>query len=171
MLQHPLCMWINYRHLLPRFPRVHQSTLVMRGTEEEATAGFMRAPTLMEPFIVPGEEGPAQGERGYKQWWVFALDITQQWRSTLWWFSLPPQAFLFAGLLPPCLSCRMSPHSPQQSSACVCFPDPTFWHPALVCSSGHPLRLGGQGRGQYTVYRSHSVLLPQTVAIFPSHRG
>ena len=68
----------------------------MRGAEEESTAGFMRAPTLMEPFIVPGEEGPAQGERGYKQWWAFALDITQQRHSTLWWFRLPSQAFLFA---------------------------------------------------------------------------
>ena len=164
-------MWINYRYLLPRFPRVHQSALVMRGAEEEATAGFMRAPTLMEPFIVPGEERPAQGERGCKQWWVLALDIIQQWRSTLWWFRLPLQAFLFAGLLPPCLSCRLSPHSPQQSSAWVCSPDLTFQHPALVCSGGHPPRLGGQGRGQYPVYTSHSVLLPQTVAMFFSHRG
>ncbi|XP_060996616.1 zinc finger protein 253-like [Dama dama] len=86
VLQPALGMWINYRPLLPRFPRVHQSTLEVRGAEEEATAGFMRAPTLMEPFLLPREEGPAQGERGYKQW--------------------------------------TSPHSPEQSSAWVCSPDP-----------------------------------------------
>ena len=76
----------------------------------------------------------------------------------------------FIELLPPSVSCRMSPHSPQQSSAWVCSPDLTFQHPALVCSSGHSLRLGGQGRGQYPVYRSHSLLLPQTVGVFSSHR-
>ena len=76
----------------------------------------------------------------------------------------------FIELLPPCLSCRMSSHSPQQSSAWVCSLDPTFQHPALVCSGGHPLRLGGQGRGQYPVYTSHSVLLPQTVGVFSFHR-
>ena len=76
----------------------------------------------------------------------------------------------FIQLLAPCVSCRMSPHGPQQSSAWVCSPDATFQHPALFCSSGHSLRLGGHGRGQYPVYRSHSVLLPQTVAMFSSHR-
>ena len=76
----------------------------------------------------------------------------------------------FIQLLAPCVSCRMSPHGPQQSSAWVCSPDATFQHPALFCSSGHSLRLGGHGRGQYPVYRSHSVLLPQTVGVFSSHR-
>ena len=162
-------MWINYRYLLPRFPRVHQSALVMRGAEEEATAGFMRAPTLMEPFIVPGEERPAQGERGCKQWWVLALDIIQQWRSTLWWFRLPLQAFLFAGLLPPCLSCRLSPHSPQQSSAWVCFPDPTFQHPAFVCSSGHS-QAGWAGLGSVPCVQVSLCPAAKTVAVFSSCR-
>lgn len=75
-------------------------------------------------------------------------------------------------LLPPTFSCRMSRHrGPQQSSAWVCFPDPTFQHPALVCSGGHLLRLGGEGRGQYPVCRSHTVLLPRTVAVFSSHKN
>ena len=72
---------------------------------------------------------------------------------------------------------RMSPHSKPQSSAWLCSPNPTFQHPALVCSGAlsgwcplSPLRLGGQGWGQQPVYRSHCVLLPQTVAVFSSHR-
>ena len=83
----------------------------------------------------------------------------------------------FAELLPPSCLLRMSPHSQPQSSAWVCSPNPTFQHPALVCSGAlsgwcplSPLRLGGQGWGQQPVYRSHCVLLPQTVAVFSSHR-
>ena len=142
-------MWINYRPVLQRFPRAHQSTLEVRGRRGRGNSWVMRAPTLMEPFLMPGEEGPAQGERGYKQWRVFALGMTQQWRSALGWFRPPPQAFLFAELLPPCHSHRASPQSPEQSSAWVCSPDPAFQPPAHVCSGGHPLRLGGQGWGRY----------------------
>ena len=76
----------------------------------------------------------------------------------------------FAELLPPSCPLRMSPHSQPQSSAWFSSPNPTFQHPALVCSGGHPLRLGGQGWGQQPLYRSHCVLLPQTVAVLSSHR-
>ena len=154
-------------------PEVSQSPLVYPGSEGRRGRGnrwVMRAPTLLEPFLVPGEEGPAQGERGYKQWRVFALGMTQQWRSALGWFRPPPQAFLFAELLPPCHSHRASPHRPQQSSAWVCSPGPTFQPPALVCSGGHPLRLGGQGWGWYPCA---GLLCPAASdccrVLFPSH--
>ena len=126
-------------------------------------------PTEVVALPSAGGGGASTGGEGL-QWWVFPLGITQQWRSVLWWFRLPPQAFLFIELLPLSHPLRTFPHRPQQSSAWVCSSNPTFQHPALVCTGGHPLRLGGQGWGQYPVYRSHSVLLPQTVAMFSSHR-
>ena len=49
------------------------------------------------PSAVGG--GASTGGEGL-QWWVFPLGITQEWRSALCWFSLPPQAFLFIELLP-----------------------------------------------------------------------
>ena len=73
----------------------------------------------------------------------------------------------FAELLPPSCLLRMSPHSQPQSSAWVCSPVPTFQHPALVCSGGHPLRLRGQGWAQQPVYRSHSVLHTGCSVLFP----
>ena len=100
----------------------------------------------------------------------FPLGITQQRCSASLVVRASSTSIPFAELLPPSCPLRMSPHSQPQSSAWFSSPNPTFQHPALVCSGGHPLRLGGQGWGQYPVYRSHSVLLPQTVAMFSSHR-
>ena len=63
----------------------------------------------------------------------------------LWWFRLPPQAFPFAELLPPSCPLTMSPHSQPQSSAWISSPNPTFQHPAFVCSGGHPSQAWGAG--------------------------
>ena len=89
--------------------------------------------------------------RGERLQWASSLGITQQQRSVLCWFRLPPHAFPCVDFLSPSHPPRTSPHSPQQSSAWVCSPNPTFQYPALVCSGGHPLKLGGQGWGQYPV--------------------
>ena len=76
-----------------------------------------------------GEEGPAQGERGCNG------------GSSLW-ASVNKGALLSGGqvssisilvieVLPHPRPLRMSPPSPQQSSAWLCSSDPTFQHPAF----------------------------------------
>ena len=97
----------------------------------------------------------------------FLLGITQQCCSASLVVQASSTSILFAELLPPSCCLRMSPHSQPQSSAWVWSPNPTFQHPALVCSSGHTLRLGGQGWGQQPVYRSHSVLHTGCCVLFP----
>ena len=114
-------------------------------------------PTRVVALPSARNEAPTQGERSCNGLLPFGH---HRWRSALWWFRLPPHAFPCVELLPHSHPLRMFPHSQLKSSAWVCSPDPTFQHPALVCSGGHPLRLGGQGRAQYPVYRSHSVLPP-----------
>ena len=120
----------------------------------------IRSRAQWEPFLEPGKEGLAQerGCNGGSSLWISLTNGALRYRGTGFLHKL------FAELLPPSCPLRMSPHSQPQSSAWVCSPNPTFQHPALVCCSGHPLRLGGQGWGQ------HTVLLPQTVAVFSSHR-
>ena len=57
-------------------------------------------------------------------------------------------------------------HSPLPGSA---LQTPHFSTQPLSVLLDMPLRLGGQGWGQYPVCRSHSVLLPHS-AMFSSHR-
>ena len=97
----------------------------------------------------------------------FPLGITQQRCSASLVVQASSTSIPFAELLPPSCPLRMSPHSQPQSSAWVCSPIPTFQHPALVCSGGHPLRLRGQGWAQQPVYRSHSVLHTGCSVLFP----
>ena len=129
--------------------------------------GLNRAHLSESPSWMLARQGPAQGERGYG--------------GVLLSSSLSNAAILYCGSAfchnipiyraPPSLPFLQDVSSWTTAVLClVCSLDPTFQHPALVCSGGHPLRLGGQGRGQYTVYRSRSVLLPQTVGVFSSHR-
>ena len=95
------------------------------------------------------------------------MGITQQRCSASLVVQASSTSIPFAELLPPACPLRMSPHSQPQSSAWVCSPIPTFQHPALVCSGGHPLRLRGQGWAQQPVYRSHSVLHTGCSILFP----
>lgn len=130
------------------FPEAHQSMLVGKGHRGKAATSIVRAPTLVGAPYCLVRRGQHRGRRGYRRWWVFALGITHQWCSALWWLRLPPQAFLFAELssLP---SLRMSPQSQLQSSAWVCSPNPTFQHPRPCLQQGTPSQAGGHGRGQY----------------------
>ena len=115
-------------------------------------------PTRVAALPVARDEGPAVGERGCGGVLPFGP------HSTMARCALSVQAsstsIPFAELLPPSRPRRMSPRGQPQSSAWVCSPKPTFQRPALVCSGGHPwgghpLRLGGQGRAQHPICRSH----------------
>ena len=95
--------------------------------------------------------------------WASSLGITHQWHSALWWFRLPPQTSRFpsSSLTPIPLGCFLTAncsHLPRSALQTPHFSTQLF--SSLV---DMPLRLGGQGWGQYPVCRSHSVLLPHTV--------
>ena len=93
-------------------------------------------PTWVVALPIAKDEGPAQGERGCGE----VLLVGHH--STMALCALAMQAssksIPFAELLPPSRPLRMSPRGQPQSSAWVCSPKPTFQHPALVCSGGHP---------------------------------
>ena len=93
-------------------------------------------PTPVAALPIARDEGPALGKRGCGAVLPFGP------HSTMARCALSVQAsstsIPFAELLPPSRPLRMSPRGQPQSSAWVCSPKPTFQHPALVCSGGHP---------------------------------
>ena len=117
----------------------------------------LKRPTWVEFFVVFSRRGRHKGQGMH---WASSLGVSHQCHSALWWFRLPPQASRL----------QSSSHSPIPSG---CFlkanlnplPGSALWTPhfstqPLSAAVGVPLRLGGQGRGQDPVCRSHSVLLP-----------
>ena len=120
----------------------HRSLLMVEEVRGGGRGWGSIEPTRVVALPSARNEAPTQGERSCNGLLPFGH---HRWRSALWWFRLPPHAFPCVELLPHSHPLRMFPHSQLKSSAWVCSPDPTFQHPALVCSGGHPLRLGGQG--------------------------
>ena len=78
-------------------------------------------PTRVVARPSAGGGGASTGGEGL-QWWVFPLGITQQWRSVLWWFRLPPQAFLAAEHLTPIPSGCPSPPAAVLSAGLLSTP-------------------------------------------------
>ena len=154
-------MWTTHRHLLPRFPRAHQSTLVGKGHRGGGSSQHR------ESTHPGGRPSHCLVRRGRHR----GREATNNGGSSPW-ASLTNGAPHYGGsgfyIKHPVCRARPSFPSPEDISseptAVLCLgllSKPHISAPwALVCSGGHPLRLGGQGRGQYPVYRSHSVLLP-----------
>ena len=125
----------------------------------------LQRPTWVEFFIVPCKD-----------------KLTQRIRDVMGFFfghhspmplcSLVVQAsttsILFAELLPQSHPFRMFTHSHPQSSALVCTLNPTFQHPALVCSGGHASQ--AEWAGQHSGPRVQVSLCPAAtlVAMFSS---
>ena len=120
----------------------HRSLLMVEEVRGGGRGWGSIEPTRVVALPSARNEAPTQGERSCNGLLPFGH---HRWRSVLWWFRLPPHAFPCVELLPHSHPLRMFPHSQLKSSAWVCSPDPTFQHPALVCSGRHPLRPGGQG--------------------------
>ena len=109
------------------------------------------------PPSCPWRQGPPHEERGC----TMATPPFARGASLLWQSGLPPQAFLVVELLTPL---RLSPLSQQQSPPQVCSPNPTFWHPAPVCTCRHPSQAGAhRGAVARTICIGLTVsCLPQT---------
>ena len=148
-------------HLLPKFPRAHQSTLVGRG---HRGGGSSQHRESTHPGWSPSYCLVRRGQHRGRE-------ATDDGGSSLW-ASLTDGALCSGGsgfhLKCSCLQSSSLTPVPQDVSSepttVLCLgllSKPHISAPrALVQIRGHPLRLGGQGRGQYPVYRSHSVLLP-----------
>ena len=140
----------------------HRSLLIVEEVDGGGRAWGLKRPTWVEFFIVPGEDELAQKTRD-----VMGVFFGHHLPKPL--CSMVVQASNWSiplvELLPHSHSFRMFPHSQPQSSAWVCCPEPTFQHPALVCSGGRASHAGwaGQGSGprvQVSLYPAATRWLP-----------
>ena len=135
-------MWATHRCLLLSCPRAQESA--------DCGGGRWGRPCLGAPKTYMGGvlHSPLQGQAGTKD--RDAMGFFFGHHSPMPLCSLVVQASTtsipFAELLPQSHPFRMFTHSHPQSSALVCALNPTFQHPALVCSGGHASQAGWAGQ-------------------------
>ena len=121
-----------------------RSLLIVEEGEGGGHGWGFKWPMWVEFFIVLGEQWPAQGTRD-------AMGFFFGHHSPVPLCSLVVQASTtsipFAELLPQSHPFRVFPYSQPQSFALICSLNPTFQHPALVCSGEHASQAGCAGQG------------------------